>query len=515
MREPGPGRHGRHLPGRAPCPGEARRGAKVISPAVLDNPDVLARFHAEGQGRRQSRPPEHRSRPLTPTRPATCTSWSWSLSRASAWRIQLVEKKGPAAARPRLPPTSRQAALGLQHASEKGMVHRDIKPQNLMVSPKGVVKVLDFGLARLPGASGKGTPGLTQADSFMGTPEFVAGAGDRCAHGRHAGRHLQHWAVQHLYVLLTGGRPPFVEDTAVKLVLAHIEEGAPATLQELRAGTCRRGCRWWWRRCWPKHRASRYTCARSRWAQALARVRQGRGQADYGWRRVGAAASWRGGIRQRHDRGRQHEPRYRDLLRRPWNCSPMRRRPGVNVKRLAALGLTTSTPPPSEVATKKRRSAGRGKAAPFFAALADSENIPLRLPSRGPRSSCAGNGRPSSSPGYQAVYGGVGVLRSIRRGPTETSLSNKARTNQRALSMSLETERTDYLMACSPFLVLFWASALVMVLAVLSDSPGQVTTGPVPDSGRAHDDHAACDPGHGAHRWRQRINCGRPRSVPP
>ena len=43
---------------------------------------------------------------------------------------------------------ARQAALGLQHAFERGMVHRDIKPHNLMLTPAGQVKILDFGLAR-------------------------------------------------------------------------------------------------------------------------------------------------------------------------------------------------------------------------------------------------------------------------------------------------------------------------------------------------------------------------------
>jgi serine/threonine protein kinase len=43
---------------------------------------------------------------------------------------------------------ARQAALGLQHAFERGTVHRDIKPHNLMLTPQGVVKILDFGLAR-------------------------------------------------------------------------------------------------------------------------------------------------------------------------------------------------------------------------------------------------------------------------------------------------------------------------------------------------------------------------------
>ena len=43
-----------------------------------------------------------------------------------------------------------QAAIGLQHASEKGMVHRDIKPQNLMITRKRHLKIMDFGLARSP-----------------------------------------------------------------------------------------------------------------------------------------------------------------------------------------------------------------------------------------------------------------------------------------------------------------------------------------------------------------------------
>jgi len=85
---------------------------------------------------------------------------------------QLVEKTGP------LPIANachfaRQAALGLQHAFEQGMVHRDVKPQNLMVTPKGILKILDFGLARMRSEQKRGA-GLTQADAFMGTPAYVA-----------------------------------------------------------------------------------------------------------------------------------------------------------------------------------------------------------------------------------------------------------------------------------------------------------------------------------------------------
>src|SRR5262245_6216644 len=62
----------------------------------------------------------------------------------------------------------RQAALGLQHAHERGMVHRDIKPQNLMLTPKGRVKILDFGLAKVVSEDHSGT-GLTSEGACIGT----------------------------------------------------------------------------------------------------------------------------------------------------------------------------------------------------------------------------------------------------------------------------------------------------------------------------------------------------------
>jgi uncharacterized protein (TIGR03067 family) len=140
---------------------------------------------------------------------------------------------------------ARQAALGLQHAHEQGMVHRDIKPHNLMLTPGGRVKILDFGLARfaseaaLPGAllaeppAGPTTPAasLTQTGTVVGTPDYIAPEQARDAHAADIRADLYSLGCT-LYDLLTG-RAPFPEGTAVEKVRAHLER-APRPLTELR-----------------------------------------------------------------------------------------------------------------------------------------------------------------------------------------------------------------------------------------------------------------------------------------
>ncbi len=127
----------------------------------------------------------------------------------------------------------RQAALALQHAADKGLIHRDIKPSNLLLTPDGVLKVLDMGLARLnrTAVAGESVSTLTQEGSLVGTPDYIAPEQAFGAPDVDIRADLYSLGCT-LYFLLTG-RPPFPgRNLAVKLVQHQLEE--PVPVEQLR-----------------------------------------------------------------------------------------------------------------------------------------------------------------------------------------------------------------------------------------------------------------------------------------
>jgi WD40 repeat protein len=124
-----------------------------------------------------------------------------------------------------------QAALGLQHAHEKGMVHRDIKPHNLMRTPEGVVKILDFGLARLarveslPEGETPTDSSLTAAGSIMGSADYIAP--EQATDPRTADIRADIYSLGcTLYTLLTGS-VPFPEGSIRDKIAAHQTRPVP------------------------------------------------------------------------------------------------------------------------------------------------------------------------------------------------------------------------------------------------------------------------------------------------
>jgi hypothetical protein len=123
-----------------------------------------------------------------------------------------------------------QAAAGLQHAHERGMVHRDIKPHNLMLTPQGGVKVLDFGLACFVSERAS-HGGLTQPGTLMGTPDYIAP--EQSEDPRKADIRADIYSLGCTVYFLLAGQPPFPEGTLIQKIRAHMER-TPVSLRQLR-----------------------------------------------------------------------------------------------------------------------------------------------------------------------------------------------------------------------------------------------------------------------------------------
>jgi hypothetical protein len=126
-----------------------------------------------------------------------------------------------------------QAAQGLQHAHEKGMVHRDIKPQNLILDrdrKKHAVKVLDFGLAKATSEKG-GQYDLTGEGKMLGTPQYVAP--EQINDASTADIRADIYSLGCTLHCLLSGSPPFAGKNLLAILHAHhFEEAAP--LNEVR-----------------------------------------------------------------------------------------------------------------------------------------------------------------------------------------------------------------------------------------------------------------------------------------
>jgi serine/threonine-protein kinase len=134
----------------------------------------------------------------------------------------------------------RQAAQGLQHAHERGLVHRDIKPPNLLVSrspfnlnganpgappnmvTRACLKILDMGLARITGADDANQ--LTRIGLVIGTPEFLAPEQARNSHTVDIRADLYSLGCTFYYLL--AGRVPFTGATVGEVLLKHQSDEA-------------------------------------------------------------------------------------------------------------------------------------------------------------------------------------------------------------------------------------------------------------------------------------------------
>lgn len=120
----------------------------------------------------------------------------------------------------------RQAAEGLAYAHERGIIHRDIKPGNLLLSASGVVKVLDMGLARFEDSVQKNNvDGLTTTGQVMGTVDFMPP--EQAVSTRSADARSDIYSLGCTLFAMLIGEIPFHGETVMARMLAHREEPIP------------------------------------------------------------------------------------------------------------------------------------------------------------------------------------------------------------------------------------------------------------------------------------------------
>jgi serine/threonine-protein kinase len=116
---------------------------------------------------------------------------------------------------------AKQIATGLDTAYKHEVVHRDIKPQNIVINSQDVVKITDFGLAR-----SRETVTLTQSNVFMGTAYYIPP--EQAESGRSADTRSDLYSVAAVLFEMLVGHPPFEGETAVDIVIKHMNEKVPS-----------------------------------------------------------------------------------------------------------------------------------------------------------------------------------------------------------------------------------------------------------------------------------------------
>src|SRR5271154_484707 len=189
---------------------------KVLNPDLSKNPDLVERFRAEARAQAN----------LNHTNLATL--YAFMVHQGTAIMVmefvegetfaQIIRRRGPIPEVEAIP-LFRQSLLGIGYAHRAGILHRDIKPSNLMLNKNGLVKVMDFGIAKVIGARG-----MTRTGTQLGTLAYMS---PEQIQNRNVDIRSDIYELGiTLYEMLTG-HLPFEGDSEFEIMHNHVYKAPP------------------------------------------------------------------------------------------------------------------------------------------------------------------------------------------------------------------------------------------------------------------------------------------------
>jgi serine/threonine-protein kinase len=193
---------------------------KALSAELAKNPELEQRFRAEARAQ------------ASLNHVNLATLYAFLVEGGTAWMVMefiegesfasMIQRRGPIPSQESLP-LFRQALLGMGYAHRMGIVHRDIKPGNIMLNRQGIVKVMDFGIAKVLGGRSMTRTGTQMGTAWYMAPEQVMNRGVDIRSDIYA-------LGVTLYEMLSG-RVPFESDSDYEVMTDHVNTPPPPPTQ--------------------------------------------------------------------------------------------------------------------------------------------------------------------------------------------------------------------------------------------------------------------------------------------
>jgi serine/threonine-protein kinase len=193
---------------------------KILFPEFATDPSFVARFRREAQAAANL------------NHPNIVGVYDWGKERGTYYIVmeyvdgqtvsEILRNDGPIEPK-RAAGIAADVAAALGFAHRKGVVHRDVKPGNVLITKTGEVKVADFGIARAMTASSE--ENLTQTGSVMGTATYFS---PEQAQGKPVDARSDLYSLGVVLFEMVSGKPPFSADSPVAIAYKHVQEPIPS-----------------------------------------------------------------------------------------------------------------------------------------------------------------------------------------------------------------------------------------------------------------------------------------------